>query len=307
MDLVVSASLSARPTDRVLERGDVAPVSVVDPTTATVRPVAGFSDVGDLGVSNLAVLPDDRVVVATQALVGIVDHGRLGWWPPHPGLDLEDVHEVVVAAGIVLVADAALDAAIVVSSDDLAPIEVIRPPEPGTYHLNQALPVDGRILGIVHDVRGRSRRTAAGLVRHGDGGVIDLRTGEILLRGCRAPHSLRTIGDHWLLLDSGNRRLLVFDDHWTLQDSIELPGWGRGAVHDRATDTLWVGISPPRPRYQRALGWDVPRRPSVVAVHLPSSSIRARIELEAAEQVNDVCLVAAGALDLTEPGTASRG
>lgn len=279
----------------MLSRADVQPVQVLDAQLGRFLPVEAYQPVGVLGVSNLAELSGNRLLVATQDGIGIVQHRSLARLGP---MDLQDVHEVTLGDGTVLVADAAQDVVVVLDERDLAVVERLHPPTPGTFHLNQALAHCNQLLAVVHDVRGRARRGRNGLVVHHDGGVIDLRTGAALIHGLRAPHSLRRVDDGWILIDSGHRRLQILDDAWMPRGEVELPGWGRGLARDEATGAIHVGISPPRPRYQRALGWKVQRHPSVVQIDLATMSVANTIQVDHAEQINGVHLVTSDLLDL---------
>src|SRR5439155_20422471 len=77
------------------------------------------------------------------------------------------------------------------------------------------------------------------------GRVVDLKTGEPVLQGLRAPHNPRYEQGKWLVCDSAAGELVELSDaSGEVTRQLALPGWPRGLA--ATEDHLFVGVSPHR-------------------------------------------------------------
>lgn len=272
--IVVAGSENWNPADRELGRDRIRSLQAV--TADGDRHLAAFESLGVHGIRDLALL-DERTAVLTTGyeLYALdLDAGTLEQWPLD---EVSDLHELSVEGGSVLVANTAYDEVVELRDGTVVgrhgvsgfrhssarPIAHGRPlgglvpigPKPvrdDHFHLNQGVVgPDGNVLVVVHHVSGFRpvAQLRHRLTRHGDGGVLDLRTGTSRELGLRAPHSLRLLPDGgWVVLDSGRAEAVVLDEGWREVKRFGTTGWGRGlAVADDGR--LFVGLSATRARY----------------------------------------------------------
>jgi len=112
--------------------------------------------------------------------------------------------------------------------------------------------VDGQLFGLVHNVDGRElfyQRLGEVVRARGNGGLINLESGEVIDLLLSSPHSVQRMGDGYMILDSGHAELLQYDETWHLCGRVPVTAWGRGAAQSRDGQWLFVGISPIRKRY----------------------------------------------------------
>jgi hypothetical protein len=122
-----------------------------------------------------------------------------------------------------------------------------------SFHANQAVVTDaGSLLALVHHCGGYRRlaNTRRRLVRHGNGGVVDLVTGETENLRLHGPHSLRRRPGGWVVADSGRHELLFLSPEWEIERRIKLAGWSRG-LDFVGEDRIAIGISATTRRYAR--------------------------------------------------------
>ena len=111
--------------------------------------------------------------------------------------------------------------------------------KPDSVHVNCIVWHNGRLLASMfgdfaehRGYKGKSRKA---------GRVVDVRSGELLIEGLSQPHSLVSVGDRLWLCSSEDCALQVYDQHFSLERNILLPGYARGlAVGEHG---VYVGIS----------------------------------------------------------------
>ncbi|WP_254506529.1 TIGR03032 family protein [Anatilimnocola floriformis] len=108
-------------------------------------------------------------------------------------------------------------------------------------HLNGMCLVDGRPAFVT--ALGETDTAAGWRANKRDGGVlIEVETGEVLLRGLSMPHSPRWHNGRLWVLDSGNGGLGYVDPHTRRYERVaELPGFTRGL--DFVGNLAFVGLS----------------------------------------------------------------
>jgi hypothetical protein len=121
------------------------------------------------------------------------------------------------------------------------------------FHCNQVFEsFDGEKMALVHHTNGKQMLKVVAqklLKAHGDGGVLNLKTGETKNLELKAPHSVRKVNGLYWVFDSGCNKLNMYDKTWTLVKNVRLKGWGRGGVFSDSSQIYFCGISKKRRRY----------------------------------------------------------
>lgn len=307
--LVVLGSLNAREYDRRHTRDQIKPVQVV---RKSVDPVDAFQECGDLGVSSMAWLPGDRrwMFACDGRTVWKIDlHCATSTVVSVP--NLADVHEMTVIGSSLWLANTGRDEVVEMDAESGAvrqriPLEPFRSTSSetlaedekaeDTFHCNQVFEgTDGDPWALVHHISGQQmlRRIASRLVKkQEDGGIINLRTGETVPLGLRAPHTARRVYGEWWVFDSLAYTLRVFDSRWRPLRELRTSGLGRGAAWSEELRLYYAGISETRRRYLGIVEDRKSAGKNMVEVFSPGHSTALdRLELEYIEQVNNVYLV----------------
>lgn len=311
--LLVLGSLNANPADREADRSDIRPAQIYQ--DGELCPLSGLRSWGELGISSLAWHADRplQLYVSTGADLRLLDL-ETGAVRQVDVPRLRDVHEMTVIGERLWLANTGRDEAVAVDPAggrvderiELAalangsrhgeradgPTDADASQDADRFHCNQVLEgFDGRLYALVHHVDGRQRRQRiAGrlLKRQGDGGVLDLETGEGTALELKAPHTVRKIGRRYWVLDSGNARLNVYDRDWRPAGSVETVGWGRGGALSRDGRRYYVGISATRKRYLGLVPGRGQRRNLIQVFTTADLAAAGEIAVPRVEQVNNV-------------------
>jgi len=295
--MVVTTSLCANPADRKLERVDVAPVQVLD--SDGFSPIEWLRDMGVLGMSALAVVDDERLLIVDGDIIYVAHTcGRIDTLPG----SYSDLHEVDVYDDEILAANTGNDEVIIFDRDTLVERHRVRPSAASAasdegvdrFHLNQGLRLpDGTLVALVHHVDGRQlvqRMKAKVLKSHGNGGVVGLDGAPNVELNLAAPHNIRVLSDGFMVLDSQRSLGRRYDRNWQQQLEFETAGWGRGCVVDEANDLVFIGSSPPRLRYRKQLQSRYTDRSIVEARRISDGSLVASAYVPNCEQINNLYL-----------------
>ena len=276
--LVVLGSLNAKMEDRELQRSEISPLQII--SNGEVRPIPFFDSWGELGLSSMTWHPDRpkiiyfssgkdliKVDLVKQDIVPFVIDG------------LMDIHEMTRVDTTLWIANTGHDEAIAFDMASEKVIERIRlakmhlsgieidhrkPSQndelkvADKFHSNQVIDGFGEELFVlVHHVTGKQlvKRIAQKLLKeHGNGGIVDLRSGAAFSLKLKGPHSIRKIRDEYWLMDSGNATINIYTPQWTLKEKIATKGWGRGAAISHSLGLFYAGISATRKRYMGLIG-----------------------------------------------------
>lgn len=296
--LVVTTSLCANPDDRVLTRPDVAPVQLLG--AQGFAPIAWLLPIGELGLSALTVIDEQRLLVVDGDVILVAHHG--GELEALDG-SFHDLHEVIVDGDEILAANTGNDEVVVLDRISLAELRRVRPRSAeraddteavDRFHLNQGLRLpSGELIALVHHVNGRqlvTRLKARVLKSHGNGGVAGLDGAPDVHLNLAAPHNIRVLSDGFLVFDSGRALGRRYDRSWNQVLEFETAGWGRGCTVDEAADLVFVGSSPPRLRYRKQLQGRTTDRPIIEARRLSDGSLVASEYVADCEQINNLYL-----------------
>lgn len=121
------------------------------------------------------------------------------------------------------------------------------------FHCNQVFTdYEGGLKALVHHVNGEQiiNRVAQKLIKsQGNGGVLDVISGETKRLKLKAPHSVRLVNNQYWIFDSGHAQLNIYDRSWELIKEIGMAGWGRGGDLSQESSLYYAGVSAKRNRY----------------------------------------------------------
>lgn len=316
LSLLVCGTLHPRPSDRQLNRSQVKAVQVL--VDGRWCPCPDLAALGTIGMYSIIRLPNGLGWLATTGsdLIRYDPETGVMVTLDVPGLD--DVHDLCVVDGTVLLANTGADEIIEVSLDSWRvserqpirrgriPLTRFVPEVPtGTlvqahdkFHLNQIfVGLDGEVWGTVHNVDGRQvllHKMGEIIKAHGNGGVVNLHTGHVHELRLSSPHSIRTVGDRYVVFDSGAAMVQVFSADWHLEGRFPTLGWGRGV--DISPDGRWLvaGMSPIRKRYANRVPMVSRTFTSAVEVFDTTNFERmGRLEVPHVEEIYSVTLISA--------------
>ncbi|MEL6445539.1 MAG: hypothetical protein AAF089_06230 [Bacteroidota bacterium] len=308
--LLVTGSLNAKEDDRTLDRSQIHPVQLV--TSAGAQPLSYFDAIGDLGVSALALRPGSLRLFYTEGTDLFELDLATGTRTPHPIPRLRDVHEIEFIGDTLWLSNTGYDEAVGYHPDTgSTQREQLRRTEPHAdpvieelaagqsdvstidrFHCNQVFEgYDSHRYALVHHVSGLQlvRRIAQKLIKsQGNGGVINLDTGEPHSLRLKAPHSVRRVAGAYWVFSSGHAKIHIYDNTWTLQHQLDGRGWGRGASLSLDTTLFYAGVSAPRKRYKDLLGWGQASANLVEVFDVSTRRSIGEVHLDHIEQVNNV-------------------
>ena len=321
--LLVLGSLHAFPQDRELKRSEVRPVQII--MDGEVHLASFFDSWGEWGVISSAWRPEQPVTLYVATETELLKVDLLRQHVVDFGIsDLRDLHELTIIGDTLWLANTGHDEIVAfdmvreqvservnLSAYGNAPKIISRMAEDEDdprqladdvrtvtekFHCNQVVEgFDGDRYVLVHYILGNSnliRRAARRLIkRQGNGGVINLNTGQVLSLGLRGPHTVREVrGDYWIC-DSGNSRVNVYDSNWTLREMIASRGWVRGADVSESLGLFYMGVSQFRKRYL-ALNPTVQQTPNMVqAISIQTKEPVGELVLSGVERVTNIYVV----------------
>ncbi len=313
---LVLGSLNAKRQDRTLERSAVRPVQLI--IDGEIKPVPFFDSWGALGVSSVAWHPErpSALYITTGTELTRVDlESRRAANLEVP--NLRDVHEMTVIGDTIWLANTGLDEAVAfdvareqvskrmkLSVNNSGSIDATRASEAENgevevidrFHCNQIFDgFDGELYALVHHASGKQliRRIGRKLIKNqGNGGVVSLTSGSAVPLGLKGPHSMEKVRGSYWVFDSGRATVNIYDQRWTLQETLSTKGWGRGASVSEALGLFYAGVSATRKRYLGVVETRAQRAPNMVRIFSVESRKPVKdIELSDIEQVNNVYVV----------------
>lgn len=301
-NIICLGSMNAKPEDRHLQRSEVKPLQYFQGGAfRAFEPLSGYGEHGLGGLVEMG-----RSVYFTTGWDLWEAGADEGFIPRQIGIEgLRQVHEISVIDEMLWLANTGSNELVCYDPKAGAVVERLCLPrkdggDPGeiinTYHCNQAFAGDGgELLALVHHVDGRQHmmgmasKVMTKLKKQGNGGVINARTGEVLISNLSGPHSVRKLRDgSWLVCDSCRSLIANYDPEWKLIRTADSKGWSRGvAVGERY---IYVGVSATRRRYLSLMP-STAKVPNMVLVYDPQTwRLAHEIVMHDIEQVTDVCM-----------------
>lgn len=311
--LLVIGSLNAKQEDRSMRREDIRSVQLFYQGEA--RTLKYFNEFGELGVSSM-----DWTEEAPQTIY-FTEGQRLFRLDLVKGACAEltiprllDVHEITCIDGELWLSNTGYDEVVSYKLDDgqVSRIQLQRFKEHSDptlnkmmeeesdaevetvdrFHCNQIFKGhDGHRYCLVHHVSGMQlvKKFAQKIIKtQGNGGVINLDTGQTHALNLKAPHTVRKVnGDYWIF-SSGHAITRIYDKDWNLKRDFDNKGWARGGSLSSDGNTYFAGVSAPRKRYLNFLKANAQIPNMVEAFDVTSCRRLGEIALDGIEQVNNV-------------------
>ncbi|MTI88343.1 MAG: hypothetical protein FH748_10275 [Balneolaceae bacterium] len=273
-DLLILGSQNAKTEDQKLSRSEVKPVQVLT-KAGQLKPIHFFNGWGEVGVSSIAWhsrYKDELFVSVNDEIRRLNIYTR-----NYQVLLLEsigDIHDICFIDGLLWISNTEYDEAI--AYDPRKEEEVRRisldsfrmEPEgldeneeyekvKDRFHCNQVFKnYDGDLCVLIHSISGWQfyRVIFEMLVKkQGDGGVINLDTGEVKQLRLQSPHSVRLVNNEYWVQDSGDLSTKIYSRSWEHIDTIKTGGFGRGYDCDEGEDIAYTGLSATRKRYLKII------------------------------------------------------
>lgn len=304
--LLILGSLNAKKEDRSLPRRALRPMQAL--FDGRIIPISHFDDWGELGISAMAWQDGDpnTLYLTTGAELIRLNLEERKWTDLELDL-LSDVHEMTCSEDKLWLANTGRDEVVVYDIDHATITERIKlslyededmtngTDVVRTFHCNQVFAgYDGHRYILVHHISGRQvkKRFRNRIVKsQGDGGVINMTTGERIPLGLKAPHSVRRLQDQYWLLDSGHSTVNIYDTRWNLLAILKTYGWGRGADFSTENNSFYVGISAKRKRYLDLIPGQKQNANMVQFFDTRTLEPKDRVIVSHVEQVNNLYLM----------------
>jgi len=310
--IIITGSLNCNMDDRYLNREAIHPVQLF--MDGELRPISYFDSWGDFGASSFTWLQTDtdKFFFTTGDSIYLFDVTQ-GIWQSLSNLPLKDVHEMELIDNVQWISNTGHDE--VIGIDPLtgrisqrvalkmmqrkshveklaATAEEIKTVD--KFHCNQVTQsYDGQLLALVHHTSGQQiiRKVANKIIKNqGNGGVINLDTGESIDLKLKSPHNIRKINGNYWIFDSGNSRIHIYDKQWQLIKKINSAGFARGADITQS-GVLCVGISETRKRYLDIIK-GAKKVPNMLQFYSTKDhKLLAEIIIRDIEQINNVYVV----------------
>lgn len=298
-EIICLGSLNAKVEDRYLNRQDIVPMQYI--TNKEVHGIRSMTRLGELGLSSLA-SANGKILLSTGNELYLL-RGNKFIFEKIEIPNIKDIHEMTVINDQVWIANTGYDQVICFDIHSEKEIERISlktnnmETNEEVYHCNQCLSDgNGNILAVVHHVNGRQLRITLAdrisdkLKNQGNGGVVNVRTREILTNDLKGPHSARRLPDgSFIVCDSGRFRMVHYSKEWKYIRTIDTEGWARGVA--LGSEYLFVGVSETRKRYLNIL----PQKnkvPNMILVYdIESLDFVDRILIKNVEQINNIYTV----------------
>ena len=312
--LLIVGSLNANHDDRSLSRAETKTVQALD-DKGEIQPIIFFDNWGELGVSSIVW---DKNSPTIWYLTTGVDLFQIDIATKQiEQIDipkLRGVHEISLIGGVLWISNTYFDEII---SYDLQKKQVIQRlklkisdhiPEHvseenvdrddttriNKFHCNQLFETyDGDVFALVHHVTGEQlmKRVAQKLIKsQGNGGVLNIVTGENKRLKLKAPHSVRKVNDQYWIFDSGHAQLNIYDRSWKLIKEVKMAGWGRGGDYSALSEVYYAGVSAKRKRYLSKVDSDILNQNMLQAFNLHGEEVY-KIPVPNIEQINNLYLI----------------
>lgn len=275
-DLLILGSRNVKAEDQKLSRSEIKPVQILN-SKGSVEDLQFFNSWGEVGVSSIAWdlerFPHDLFVSVNDEIrrldtrtkkYSILELGTVG--------DIHDIH--FLSDGMLWISNTEYDEAIAwdpesgsvtkrISLDSYRrKLDDIQEDEDyekvkDRFHCNQVFRnYDGELCVLIHSISGwQFYRVLFEMMvkKQGDGGVINLDTGQIHPLKLQSPHSVRKINNRYWIQDSSDLSVKIFDRDWNAAGSIKTGGFGRGADFSEEEDRVYIGLSATRKRYLKII------------------------------------------------------
>lgn len=273
--IVVLGSQNANPNDRFLEREEIKSVQCYD--GSSFFELEFFKSFGDLGIPSFCWDIKDPLKLYFTSGVELFQIDLYEKECKKLNLsNLKDVHEIDLFDGLIWLSNTYFDELVAYSIAEDREVKRLKL-QPKTavasnivettnraalpidenrkskFHTNQVFKsFNGELHALIHHMNGEQliKKVAQKLLKsQGNGGVINLETGETHKLKLKAPHSVRLVEGNYWIFDSGHSQLNVYSKEWELIKEMRMAGWGRGGAFSEKENLYYAGVSAKRRRY----------------------------------------------------------
>lgn len=271
-ELLILGSRNAKEADQELSREEIKPVQILT-KDREIQAVDFFNDWGLVGVSSIVFHPalENTLFVSINDEIRRLDVDS-GQFKVLEIPQVADIHDLHFHDDLLWISNTEYDEAIAydVFNDQvkerislekyrvkLDQLEEGAEKVKDRFHCNQVFKdYNGDLCVLIHHISGWQfyKVVFEMLVRRqGDGGVINLKTGEIHRLRLQSPHSVRLVNGQYWIQDSTDHSTKIFNREWELIDSVDNGGFGRGMDFSENDNIAYIGISATRKRYLRVI------------------------------------------------------
>jgi len=311
--VLMLGSLNAHIDDRTLKQSDLISAQLFENNSVT--PLHYFNEWGKSGLCSIDWIPEQPNILYMTTGSDLIKLDLVKKTKEELPIDkIKDIHEIKFINRTLWLSNAGYDEAIAYDIDKKVIIERILLSQFRTnsiqlkenfvavdkFHCNQIFQgYDNQIYALVHHAHGKQllKKVAKKILKlQGDGGIINLTTGQSYNLKLSAPHNVRKIsGDYWIF-SSGDSKIKLFDQNWEHFKTLPTTGWARGA--DLNKNKLFCGISAPRKRYRKSMN-DNSNKNNLIEVFDVINHIQiGNVTVQNVEQINNLYLLSHEQLNL---------
>ncbi len=262
--VLMLGSLNAHVADRTLKKSDLISAQLFENNSIT--PLHYFNEWSESGLSSMDWIPEQPNFLYITTGSDLIKLDLVKKTKEELPIDkVKDIHEIKFIDRTLWLSNTGYDEAIAYDINKKQIIERVPLSQFKTnsiqlkenitsvdkFHCNQIFQgYDDQIYALVHHANGKQllQKVAKKILKlQGDGGIINLTTGQSFNLKLSAPHNVRKISEDYWIFSSGDSKIKLFDRNWEYIKTIPASGWARGADLDK--NKLFCGISAPRKRY----------------------------------------------------------
>jgi len=310
--VLVLGSLNAHIDDRTLNQSDLISAQIFE--NNSVLPLHYFDEWGT-GLSSLDWIPEEPHILYITTGSDLIKLDLVKKTKEELPIDkIKDIHEIKFINRTLWLSNTGYDEAIAYDIDKKVIIERISLSQFRTnsiqfkenvvtvdkFHCNQIFQgYDDQIYALVHHANGKQllQKVAKKILKlQGDGGIINLTTGQSFNLKLSAPHNVRKISGEYWIFSSGDSKIKLFDRNWEYIKTIPASGWARGADLDK--NKLFCGISAPRKRYLERINGNSNTNNLIEVFDVKNHIQIGNVTVQNIEQINNLYLLSHEQLNL---------
>ena len=281
-NFIVIGGLCAHEDDRKHKRSEIDSVQLFEKGKNSFLNISFFNQYGRYGVSSMTWSTESPFIIYFSngddlRLLNLKTKNLITFEIPH----LKDVHEISYVNNTIWIANTGFNEIVVFdpykrkvckrirltdlikkcNDEDLRslnnPDNIVV--EVDKFHVNAAFKCyENKSYALVHHYQGRQHKIIDRirnrvLKKQGNGGVIELESGQAVNLSLKCPHTVRLINGEYWIFSSTDAKLNIYNKNWELCKKIDTRGFGRGGDLTDDGKYFICGISAPRERYKHRI------------------------------------------------------